>query len=288
MKLFIVGGGGVYGAIPSYFLDRAEIGDTTKFIDVYAGTSVGGIIAIYLSQGRPAREFYDIFVNEIDDLFATNWFRKANPFIPTYSEKKLEKALQRNFDGTIGDLKKNIVVPTLNFRQNRYKVYDNMEQDEDLLVPLWEVARATSAAPTYFLPFGPNIFLDGGILENITVVTAATAIRSKMGIPFDEIDVFVMGCGKSDKEVKKEGEADHYTKLHWLAKLIVPYVTRANEISSVFWGENLGFKSFTYFNPVQLSGSLDDKNAVKDGTIAEESEKFVEDFKSKWEYFILR
>ena len=57
---------------------------------------------------------------------------------------------------------------------------------------------------------------------------------------------------------------NRWSVLDTLKNLIIPYVTDSNEMTSVCWGLQMGFNSFTYFNPVKVSGRLDSVSAMPD------------------------
>src|SRR3546814_3156920 len=63
----------------------------------------------------------------------------------------------------------------------------------------WEVARATSAAPTYLkghehTPSG-RIFIDGGVWANNPVMVALVDVLSAYDISPDQIDILSIGTG---------------------------------------------------------------------------------------------
>jgi len=67
----------------------------------------------------------------------------------------------------------------------------------------WKIARSTSAAPMFYPPFSENILIDGGILENIPIITTASMICKYCGKKPSDLDVFVIGTGTTDKNLKR-------------------------------------------------------------------------------------
>ena len=56
-KVLIIAGGGVYGMIPIAFLKHLGIVDIRDYVDIISGTSIGGIISLYLAQGKSINSY---------------------------------------------------------------------------------------------------------------------------------------------------------------------------------------------------------------------------------------
>lgn len=87
-------------------------------------------------------------------------------FRSNFKAEDLEKVLKEELgDGTLGDLKKFVLIPTFDMRDWRPKFFDNFPGNKrDAGARLWEVARCTSAAPTYWPSY--QWCLDGGLFAN--------------------------------------------------------------------------------------------------------------------------
>src|SRR6516162_9826294 len=84
-RILSLDGGGIRGVFPAAFLARLEeylecpIG---RYFDLIAGTSTGGIIAIGLGLGLPARDILQLYVAEGPVIFdqqhgdVENWVRQ--------------------------------------------------------------------------------------------------------------------------------------------------------------------------------------------------------------------
>lgn len=247
--------------IPISFLKAAGVTDIRKDVQVLSGTSIGGIAALYLASGRSASNLYDDFLVEAYKIFSKSFWRSMNPFLSKYPETGINQSLQTMLPGILRDISGiYTVIPTLNFKEECPKVYDNIVDDDDMDELLWEIGRRTSAAPTYFPPHGHDIYLDGGVIENSPIITTATTIRDKLKVDFSEMEVLVLGTGWTVGEDKKLEDVMTYGHLDWVTKFLVPYVTKSNEIASEFWGKHLGFKYFRTYNPVYIgqSPNMDD------------------------------
>ncbi|NJL18434.1 MAG: patatin, partial [Nitrospira sp.] len=200
------------------------------FFDFVAGTSTGAIIAACVSSGMAVpeiREFYESSGEQMfDKVFRLNVFKR---FRTKYGDQKLAEKLQTVFgkDTTLGSEKLQTVLmmvmrnattdspwPVSN---NPFAKYNQRERkDCNLNIPLWQLIRASTAAPVFFPPevvtFAPNtsneyqfIFVDGGItMYNNPAFQAflmATVEPYKMGWATgeDQLLVVSVGTGTSPK-----------------------------------------------------------------------------------------
>src|SRR6267378_3845802 len=71
-RILTIDGGGLKGALPAAFLAEIEEATGKRIVDHFdpiTGTSTGGIIAIGLGLGIPARTILDFYVNEGPAVF---------------------------------------------------------------------------------------------------------------------------------------------------------------------------------------------------------------------------
>ncbi|MDA3859655.1 MAG: patatin-like phospholipase family protein, partial [Melioribacteraceae bacterium] len=95
-----------------------------------------------------------------------------------YSNKNLENTLRlllkkndQNVSPDLGDSNKRLIIPTFyaaNSTPRLFKTPHDKRYRSDWKLPMWVVAMATSAAPTYFPSFSHNgnTYLDGGLWAN--------------------------------------------------------------------------------------------------------------------------
>lgn len=293
-KVLILAGGGLWGAIPVYFLSC--LGKDYEFqqkIDTIAGTSIGGIETCALAVGARAEDILESFIVGAEDIFTKRLAARLNPLIcPTYGSEMLSSFTEKFVKGyTIGDIKNkypnlSFFVPCLNMTRNKIKVFDNVTGQDDSF-KLLDVALCTSAAPTYFQVrnINNNAITDGGVRENIPVVTTATGIKSKLGVHFADMDVLVICTGQViDHNCGNYEKVSKWNLLDWAFKFIVPDVTNSNESMSKFWGENMGFHDFQLFNPVQIRGDMDDAGNIE--YMLTEAKMYKNQFLKAWERFI--
>ncbi len=192
-----IDGGGIRGILPGTVLTILEeklqkkSGDKkTKiadWFDLLAGTSTGGILTCaYITpdkSGKPkftAKEAVNLYLDRGDEIFDVTFKQKLLSLggisDEKYNAKELEEALEDNFGETkLSELLKPCLITSYDirnrnaffFRQHRAKTDEN----HNFLVR--DVARATSAAPTYFetariknLNNTPYPLIDGGVFAN--------------------------------------------------------------------------------------------------------------------------
>jgi predicted acylesterase/phospholipase RssA len=198
-KILSLDGGGIRGVLTLEILVeienqlRLELGKDSSFrlsdyFDYIGGTSTGAIIAAGLSIGLSAGELLDFYEMKGANMFDKAFFlRRANFF---YNEGPLLRELRNTFgEGSIDllsdkgkPLKTLLMVVTMNrstdspwpISNNPYAKYNSRERkDCNLNIPLYQLVRASTAAPVYFRPeplkWEPSNpektfdFVDGGV-----------------------------------------------------------------------------------------------------------------------------
>ena len=86
--------------------------------------------------------------------------------------------------------------------------------------------------------------MDGGVLENIPIISTYTTLHSELGVQPEDLDIFVFGAGDLEKEKNHRiEEVNNWSVIDTLKNLIIPYVTDSNEMTSLYWGLQMGFRS---------------------------------------------
>ena len=223
-----IDGGGIRGLVPAIILDYIEreinkegssVG-LAEFFDVIAGTSTGGIIALGLNvpatENKPvyaAYQFRQIYEEEGPTIFASdakNWFGTGGIIKPKYDNNPLVDVCQKYFlhhrlkesvshpliiSYAIGDDSENTQTGPLFFTKEDYYLKGAKE------VLMTEVARATSAAPSYFSPATIKIngkitrAIDGGVIENNPALVAFNYAKN-----FNRPNTFLLSIGTGEKE----------------------------------------------------------------------------------------
>lgn len=169
MKVLCIDGGGIRGLIPALVL--AEIERRTgrrigELVDLVAGTSTGGILACALTRpgpdGRPlyaAEELAGIYVEEGPRIFHRSLLKRIFSvegwFDERYEDDGLNAALARYLgDASLSGALADVLVTAYDI-SGRFAFFfrsARARNDPAYDFPLVQVARATSAAPSYFEP----------------------------------------------------------------------------------------------------------------------------------------
>lgn len=228
IRILSLDGGGIRGIIPatilSYIEDElkqktanpeASIGN---YFDFITGTSTGGILAlIYLcpdENGRPrytARDALNMYLQKGDEIFDVSLLKRIESLNgirdEKYPSKPLEKQLENYFGKTsLSQLLKPCLIPSYDIRNRKAFFFTSLEAREEIYdFHLKDVARAASAAPTYFevskihsLHGAPYILIDGGVFANNPALCAYAEARK---INFNDI---LKAPQKPEKPTAKE------------------------------------------------------------------------------------
>ena len=246
-KLLALDGGGIRGVLTLQVLVRMEQllreqsgqGDAFRlcnFFDYIGGTSTGAIIAAGLARGMSAQELSEFYMKAGPAMFDKSFilFRLRH----LYETKPLADELQKTFgkDTTLvpEDLKCLLLVVTRNLStdspwpvsSNPYAKYNQTDSaDCNLNIPLWQLVRASTAAPVYFSPevlqWDPDdpsktfVFEDGGLTpyNNPSFLLARMATVKQYNLDWDsgEDKLLVMSVGtgsapKIDAQVYSSGK----------------------------------------------------------------------------------
>jgi len=253
MRILSIDGGGIRGIMPGQILvaleqklkkksgnQKATIAD---FFDLVAGTSTGGILTcLYLCPQKPgstearfsASEAVDLYLERGDEIFDISLWQRISSGGGVLDEKYSSDELEESLDDYFGELKlSQLLKPCLItaydirrrkahfFRQHRAK----KSKSSNYLVK--DVARATSAAPTYFevarvksVSLIPYPLVDGGVFANNPSLCAYAEARNLPGNPKAK-DMFILclGTGKIEKAYHYK-QAKDWGLVEWLKPVL--------------------------------------------------------------------
>lgn len=291
LKVLVICGGGVFGAIPAHFLSMLpQEQQTLKDIDVIAGCSIGGILSCAYAVGHTFADVDKCFQQRAKDCFKKRWQAKINPLeCPIYDSESLYEVIQDMIGNSImRDIHKifpqlTLVVPALNVTTDKPIFFQNITHEFEKL-PLKEVAKMTSAAPSYFdcVEYNGEAVVDGGLLDVDGAITALTTVKELTGTPFMMMDVMVMGTGQDVDKNPLTVKA--YRKLKMFPGMVMDvlraYATLGNKEVSKLHLRGLGCHCLNYFNPVVIDGALDDWKQVPQ--LIKDTDKCREEFLRTW------
>ena len=223
-KILSLDGGGIKGIYTAEILRRCEeeLGNgepVARYFDLIAGTSTGGIIALALGMGIPAREITAFYRDDGRKIFPPlprsclakiyaffKWVRR-----PKLPYKELETALKNRFqEHLLGESVARLLVPAFMMPKAEIAVFKtdhHKDFQRDWRTPMWEIARATSAAPTYLKGHehkgDGRIFIDGGVWANNPVMLALIEALTTYNVLPEQIEIFSIGTGNIPLELRR-------------------------------------------------------------------------------------
>ena len=216
VRILSIDGGGIRGIIPAMVLaeiERRARQPIAKLFDLIAGTSTGGIIALGLTipkcPGAPlysAQRFVELYEHQGARIFSRSLLRALfavdNLTWKKYSSGGVEQVLEEYFgESRLRDAVTDVLVTSYEI-ERRFPFFfksSNARRRADYDFRARDVARATSAAPSYFepmkLPSGTNsdyyTLIDGGVFANNPAACALVEARATL----EDSDYLVVSLG---------------------------------------------------------------------------------------------
>lgn len=225
-KILSLDGGGIRGVYTAEVLRRCEeafCGGRTlaDYFDMIAGTSTGGIIALGLGLGIATRDIVGFYRDDGRAIFPplptwapSRWWRFYRALRRArLDHEALERALKERFgDHLLGESTARLVIPAFMMPKTEIAVFKTDHHEDfanDHSTPMWRVARATSAAPTYLKGHeheeSGRIFIDGGVWANNPVMVAVVDAVTAYDVDFDQIEILSIGTGNAPFELQRKG-----------------------------------------------------------------------------------
>lgn len=271
-RILCLDGGGLRGIFTSSFLSTLEQlsrKSIAESFDLLVGTSTGGIIALALGLGIPAKEILSLYVDRGSEIFpGRTWLRIL--LGPKYSNFPLEKELRRMFgDNTLNDCTTPVCITSYELTNSYPRIWkDDHSQSLNLggEMQAWQIALATSAAPIY-LPatqVSPgDCHVDGGMFANNPVLIGIIEAIKYFQVPLQEIRVLSVGTGERAERIPFE-KAKRMGLLHWGTKpldhMLIAQSRNVHEIARAFLAQD----QYERINiPLDQPYQLDDYKSAK-------------------------
>lgn len=262
-RLLSIDGGGIRGIIAAEVLVRMEdillaknrgwkcLGD---YFDFVGGTSTGSILAAGLAKGMTARDLLEFYVKKGPQVFKRSILGKI-PLIgrlwTKYEAGPLEQELRNVFaDANANPLrlgfpekKSLLMIVTKNATTGDTWFFVNEKNSKffqsNAGLPLWQLIRASSAAPTYFPPRRLHVgkkayeFVDGGMssYNNPSFQLFMEATQPSYGIGWqtgaDDLLLISVGTGFSYGQIRYP-KARRYNALNWAPYAVDAIMDSAN------------------------------------------------------------
>jgi len=256
-------GGGIRGLISALLVQQLDLElNFLKRVDLFAGTSTGGLLAIGLASGVPVSSLVDIYMTKGAEVFKpyasfspvpppalTNIYPKAAA-LPIdllhvkYTDEGLKQLVEQTFPfkQTLRELSRKVLVTAFDLYQAERKAWAPISLTNlpgyntgDILV--LDAALSTCAGPVYFPPhvFEHNgetrALVDGGVYANNPSMLAAASVMAsgtlkERGLAFENIKLLSLGTGFTLDGIPPKRfhllPPDWYGVLVWMFPIRVP------------------------------------------------------------------
>ena len=258
-KILACDGGGILGLMSVEILAKIEyqlrvaLGKGPDFVladyfDFVCGTNTGAIIAACISSGMSMEQIRQFYLDSGKQMFDKASVIKRLQY--SYNDEPLAKLLRAALNSQLGEtdaklgsdhLKTLLMMVMRNHStdspwpvsNNPFAKYnDRNRKDCNLNLPLWQLVRASTAAPTYFPPevvtFAdgtPNeytfIFVDGGVTtyNNPAYLAFQMATAKPYKVNWqtgtDQLLIVSVGTGSAANVLAKNTDADDLNLIHF-------------------------------------------------------------------------
>lgn len=241
-RVLSIDGGGIKGVMAAAYLTHLEETFDVKiceYFDLIVGTSTGGIIALALGKGIPARKILDLyekrgpaifnkdvpvslrFLNDVSQWIKACWGPKHNPTM-------LAEEIKGIFGDTrIGESRTRLVIPSyidLPAGPYLFKTAHHEELSTDYKKLMMDAALATAAAPIYLpkhiLPTGEEL-VDGGVWANNPIGVAALEAVAYLGWDHKTTSILSLGYTSTILTYPQNGGIWRYFKGGKIVELLL-------------------------------------------------------------------
>jgi uncharacterized protein len=190
-------------------------------LDLIAGTSTGGLIGLGLASGRSGQDMLNLYRNHGREIFSGSWPGRKW-LMPKYSRRGLDRLLKDEFgELLVRELKVPVCISAYEAVSGQTRVFKTAHAD-DLYwgheQPVWKVAAATSAAPTYFEPVRFNeedAHVDGGVWANNPSMVAITEAVRRFNRDLDDLRLLSVGTVAPRATIKSYRSARRMGLVRW-------------------------------------------------------------------------
>lgn len=229
-RVLALDGGGLRGIFTAAVLAEAEAAYGPEFLqrfDLIAGTSTGGILALGLASGRTCADMLR-FYREVGPRIFASPRRLRQVFRPKYERRVIDDILRNEFGAAtlMNDLQTPVCITAYELVSGTNRVWKDDHSVElrgggDL--PVWKVAAATSAAPTYFSPVqlhAADSHIDGGVWGNNPAMVGVTEAVRYASRDLSDIRLLSVGTTSQGLRVDSHVVAATMGLAHWSRRVL--------------------------------------------------------------------
>ena len=229
VQVLSLAGGGFMGLFTADVLAEIEARERPLFetTELFAGTSVGALIALGLAAGTPANTIAEKMRANGADIFPPSAFPLISKLKaisnPKFNTEELRAVIESIVGkATLGDLERRVVVPAVDLTSGTCRIFRGGADTDDKDVPVADVALASAAAPIYFPvhTIGPELFADGGLVANAPDAIAAQEALISLGGQRGYVRMLAVGTTLYAAGSKSDAANVDWGAKDWLPQLL--------------------------------------------------------------------
>lgn len=289
--LALTGGGtrGLYSATIISGIEQASQKPAREVFDVFAGTSVGAMLAVGLSLGISANHMAEQILLQAKDIFGhPAWLNPKRLVRAKHDPARLSRAIEaiitpKNMQLRLSDLPVPVVLPAVCLTSNEIVYFTGEPEIGErscINSTVIDALMSTTAAPTFFPPHTIDGYgyVDGGVGVNSPDVDALYFCRSIWRLPLDHIRLLSIGTGLKAAGATKMG-SQNFGAYAWLTNYdIISRMVALQENTATALAQNLLAERYCRVNSrLCHSVEVDDYDQAKLETLISAASKEVAD-----------
>ncbi len=269
-RILALDGGGVRGTLTATLLQKlsSEVPGWLDKVDLIAGTSTGGILALGLARGLEPAELRELYCDNCSEVFDDSWLDNildlGQIVGAQFSNRNLAKMIDKVIGSvTLAELEKNVLISAFDLdneevdllkRGWKPKFFHNFPgEDSDGHYLARDIALYTSAAPSYF----PAVdgYIDGGVVANNPSMAAlAQVLDERADISnrpsLEEVRLLSIGTGKPLHYIHTRRKYLDWGYAHWVKPILDIMMDGSMGLADFQCQQLLGHNQYLRINPV--------------------------------------
>jgi patatin-like phospholipase/acyl hydrolase len=244
IRVLSIDGGGVYGIVSAMVLEEIERQTgkpIAELFDFIAGTSTGGIIALGLTKpdtsGKhplyKASDLVNLYETQSNKIFSRSLLHAVmainNLIDQKYQSRGIDEVLHKFLGSTLlTEALTEVLITSYDIERRKPYFFKRHKarKTESRNFFIRDIARATSAAPSYFEPAKFNntnksesfVLIDGGVYANHPAMCAYAEVKN-MYPEVDQISIISLGTGAAQQPYSYE-KAKEWGTARWMNPLL--------------------------------------------------------------------
>lgn len=300
-RILTFDGGGIRGAYTAQILAMLEEElHFLQYVDLFAGTSIGSVLAFGLAYGLSPEDLVVFFQTKAQEIFKVNRsLMEILQLSAKYQTDPFKEVLEEVIppEVTLDKINKKVLCVSFELFNPYYNnwtpaVIDNFDPLTSNMISVDDAILRSTAAPTYFCSY--QGFIDGGMVaNNPSMMALASALdKNKAGQELSDIRLLALGTGITPSYIQNDVD---WGTIEWMLKPPFYPNTPLNPLIDLLFDSNVSGPHYQcgsilgegYFrlNPY-LSQNYDLDDWTQVDALIKEAKNFPQSDPEKWESII--